>query len=363
MYFLYGNERTEYIVKSVLEEPFRTLTDSEFRQLRDTVLSVSGENTVILDMDSIFEDPEDLKNTVNSIRTVEPSTDFIVFASGYDPDSTAIRLLNSAGVYRFITAVDQTGMKEGLSSALNGEMPEVITITDRSQTRATEPLKAPGGVPPNRRFSVAVAGSMPRIGTTTQALQITKSLIYLGYTACCMEMNAKGFIDDVKTYYAASELRDGISIDGLDMYYQKANISVLKDKYDVIVYDYGDVITGINYLSWSEKDYRYCVVGISPSEQKHIAGALRKLSADRQPLTLVFSLVPKEDEKSIREQMKEDRSIGYHIAPYTPEPLRFEMANAEIYQRELETVRKEKKKSLMDRIMNISTVEKLPFRK
>ena len=343
MYFLYAEERSAYIARCVLPDEARTLSSSEYASLRDTVLSIPGKNTVIIDLESIYEDAEELVKKIQSIRTVAPYTEFVIFASGYDPDSRAVTLLASSGIGNIITSLDQSGMKEELEGILRGEAPHNAVPSAAEERPVTEPLSAPDD---SRRMSVAVVGSMPRIGTTTQALQICRSMIYLGYTSCYLEMNSKGFLGDMKDIYEVTQIPEGIRVDGLDMYSQSADIPSLKEKYQVVVCDYGDVVTGINYLSFAEKDHRYCVVGISPSEQKHIGEALRKLNASKQHTDLIFSFASDSDERNIADQMKQDRSIGWHIAPYTPEPFAFDMRNAGIFGEELDGPEKPKKKGL-----------------
>ena len=341
MYFLYAEDRSAYIARSVLPEEARTLSSSEYASLRETVLSVPGKNTVIIDLESIYEDAEELVKKISSIRTVAPYTEFIIFASGYDTDSRAVTLLASSGFGNIITSPDQSGMKEELEGILRGEAPYNVITSTAEEIPHTEQFSSSDT---SLKMSVAVAGSMPRIGTTTQALQICRSMIYLGYTSCYLEMNSKGFISDMKEIYEVTDIHEGIRVDGLDLYTQSADIPSLKEKYQVVVCDYGDVITGINYLSFAEKDHRYCVVGTGPSEQKHIGEALRKLNASKQHIDLIFSFVSDSDEKNIAVQMKQDRSIGWHIAPYTPEPFAFDMRNAKIFEEELNAPGKPGKK-------------------
>lgn len=330
MYFLYAEERTAYITRSVISDEIVELSDGEYDRLKESILSVCETNTVLLDVERIHEDARITADRITEILTVSPKTDFIVFASGYEPDSRAVSLLSSAGVAKFVTAVDQTGMKEQLEAVLRGE---VITETPKlpPQLHPDEPesVKVISG------GSIALVGIMPRIGTTTQAIQLCKSILYCGKSVCYIEMNSRGYIDDLTEYYIHDDIRDGVRIDGIDMYRQNAGIAELRERYDFIVCDYGDVMTGINLLSYAEKDHRYLVAGIAPAEQKHIGEALVKLGADKQSLRMIFSFVPDEDRKNIAQQMRLSGKLSWHAAPYTPEPFLFSMENSDMFSREL----------------------------
>ena len=51
------------------------------------------------------------------------------------------------------------------------------------------------------RKTIAVVGSLSRIGTTTQCLQIVKYFQSCGKKACYIEFNNTGFLNALKKYY------------------------------------------------------------------------------------------------------------------------------------------------------------------
>ena len=55
--------------------------------------------------------------------------------------------------------------------------------------------------------TVGIVGCQPRIGTTTQALQLTLCLMHMGYNAAYVEMGEKDYIEKLDALY------QGITID------------------------------------------------------------------------------------------------------------------------------------------------------
>ncbi|MBP2661566.1 MAG: hypothetical protein H6Q69_4598 [Firmicutes bacterium] len=72
--------------------------------------------------------------------------------------------------------------------------------------------------------TIAVAGCLGRIGTTTQAMQIIKYLTLMGYRACYIEMNRHGYIDGVKELYnniKEDRKAKRVTFEGIDMFKQE----------------------------------------------------------------------------------------------------------------------------------------------
>ena len=61
--------------------------------------------------------------------------------------------------------------------------------------------------------TVGIVGCQPRIGTTTQALQLTLCLMHMGYNAAYVEMGERDYIEKLDALY------QGITIDKNDIIY------------------------------------------------------------------------------------------------------------------------------------------------
>ncbi|MDO4325636.1 MAG: hypothetical protein Q4E24_06320 [bacterium] len=71
-----------------------------------------------------------------------------------------------------------------------------------------------------RLQTIAVAGALPRIGVTTQTLQIVKYLQITGYRACYIEMNDSDYPEKVLQLYqkARREKFGAVKFEGISLY-------------------------------------------------------------------------------------------------------------------------------------------------
>lgn len=60
--------------------------------------------------------------------------------------------------------------------------------------------------------TVGIVGCQPRIGTTTQALQLTLCLMHMGYNVAYVEMGERDYIEKLDALY------QGITIDKMRLY-------------------------------------------------------------------------------------------------------------------------------------------------
>ena len=89
--------------------------------------------------------------------------------------------------------------------------------------------------------TVGIVGCQPRIGTTTQALQLTLCLMHMGYNAAYVEMGERDYIEKLDALY------QGITIDKNDIIYCQSiplytgsRIALAnRGRYDYVIKDYG----------------------------------------------------------------------------------------------------------------------------
>ncbi len=107
------------------------------------------------------------------------------------------------------------------------------------------------------------------MGTTTQALQIVKYLLFKGYKAAYYEMNNHKFVEAVADAYSDVDKDD---IDGVvkyqkvDMYYKADKLKEVQNKdYDFIVYDFGVIVTMtlIRYL-FLKRIFKFLLLEVNP---------------------------------------------------------------------------------------------------
>ncbi len=280
-----------------------------------------------------------------------PSTGFIAFAPGYDLRSNALMVLANSGVRHFITAENQADMKDELREILEkGEedhLPLKGSLDDESE--APDEPDAISNVPDKSRTAgIAVIGALPRIGASTQAVQIAKSILFHGSSVCYIEMNTNGLVKDIRNTYGLKDKGGYIRADGLDMYFYRESTSDLYLKYDHIVFDYGSLSDSSNLLSYFDKDLRICVAGSSPSEGSYLYDSLKRLKAETEIVHYIFSFTPDDDRKAVEKQMKKMRNLSCSFAAYTPDMFILDEANERAISGilNLDSVKAEKKNLL-----------------
>lgn len=178
---------------------------------------------------------------------------------------------------------------------------------------------------------INIAGSMPRIGTTTQSLTLCKYLNACGHKAAYFECNTQNYIGALQTMYVDTMPHphvDYLNFAGIDMY-PKERIKEFTDgngKYEYLICDYGNMLLA----SFDENNFingtaRIMVGGSKVSELLEMTKLLSR-SELYQRLIYIFSFVPAADRDTILEQMAEI-SAWTLFSPYMPDPL----ARYEIY--------------------------------
>ena len=133
---------------------------------------------VIMDYQNIGKFCKNLMIANGNIR-------IIVMAEGYNINSQIIQAAIAAGVSFFMLGTNAGMLKNELLDALDGKTNieavfEQLPTEDQRDKKKNEIENVFSSAK-----TIAIAGSMHRIGTTTQALQIVKHLILKGYTAYC----------------------------------------------------------------------------------------------------------------------------------------------------------------------------------
>lgn len=269
---------------------------------------------VIYDIEQFIDDAEDVAQEIYRIYKAN-NAKVIIFAPGYLPDATIIQALHRFGFNNFIFAVLMAEMKDQLQKCINGYYDnnpdeqvvaiEVQRSNDRQRTYTT----------------IAVSGSMSRIGTTTQAMQMCKYLLYKGHRVCYIEANQSGYVHKIRDFDTDAkydEITEKVTFKSIDMFDNMQRIhEYLKMEYDYYVYDFGawndKEFFATSYL---EKDIKVIVGGAKANEILHMTEVLRV--ASRWDVYYVFSFIADENQKEILELMEEQAKYTY-FAKYVPD--------------------------------------------
>lgn len=200
---------------------------------------------------------------------------------------------------------------------------------------------------PIKKRTIGVIGSLDRIGTTTQAIQITRFLSNIGQSVCYVQDNNSNFLDMLIKYYYDVNVDTGsecILYDGL--YLNRKKNLVYDKEYEVEVYDYG---CPVNIPSdFFEKNIRIVVCGGSPDEIDRLTAMISQLYSDDK-IYYVFSFVANHDKQNVLDIMSERKSKCY-FAPYSPDCFaQISDENADMYYDILGIEKPKKKKGLFRR--------------
>lgn len=200
---------------------------------------------------------------------------------------------------------------------------------------------------PIQKRTIGVIGSLDRIGTTTQAIQITRFLSNIGQSVCYVQDNDSNFLDMLIKYYYDVNVDTGsecILYDGL--YLNRKKNLVYDKEYEVEVYDYG---CPVNIPSdFFEKNIRIVVCGGSPDEIDRLTAMISQLYSDDK-IYYLFSFVANHDKQNVLDIMSERKSKCY-FAPYSPDCFsQISDENADMYYDILGIEKPKKKKGLFRR--------------
>ena len=274
---------------------------------------------------------------------------WLILANGYMPDSRLMRDLLALGIEREniflqggtamkarISQLLQLGTEEGSFSPPSMEMmKEPVasspTILPPSQVdivagKAMAIKKPPR--PATKAVTVAVAGASPRIGTTTQALQLLLFLRAKDYSCAYLDMCSSGKMEQLLDIYESCDRINGheFTIQGQHIITNGKLLMQARSEYDYVICDYGFYKDILEPVSFWEKDIKVLVAGTKPWESAQLPAVFED---DDGSLRYIFSFVPSADESSVREQMAESADKTY-FAPYAPDYFSYSGAD-EIY--------------------------------
>lgn len=165
------------------------------------------------------------------------------------------------------------------------------------------------------------AGVMPRIGATTQAIQLTAFLRRAGYKAAYVEMNSQDYIWGATMLYqdCVSDSKKGrVTLEGLELYTgeQLKKLKEEREGYDYLICDYGTVRSRNFNTEEFQNGIMILAAGYKPNEI--FLTRLALLDAVFKEAIYSFSFVRKEDEADIRFLLQKETKTVF--APYMPDP-------------------------------------------
>lgn len=172
---------------------------------------------------------------------------------------------------------------------------------------------------------INIAGTMPRIGTTTVAMQLIRFIYKFGYTAAYIEMNDHRYAESAYDMYADTKKDDDlkmITCEGIDCY-PPSGLKTLTSggaPYDFLVCDYGSMTEDIfkkTEHSFKNNGIPIIVAGVKANEIKYTENALRDRELDKA--IYIFNFMKDDDKAEISGKML-DRSSLTTFMNYVPDP-------------------------------------------
>lgn len=169
--------------------------------------------------------------------------------------------------------------------------------------------------------TIGVVGTQPRIGTTTQALQIVQCLRELDYHAAYVEMGAQQYIKKLQDLYTDIQYAG----EGLYMYsglpLHESILGTGRQDYDYLVKDYGSLQDKrYQELSFLEQDVKIVVGGVKANEIDWTEETMK--NPKYADVYYIFSFVEQEEQQEIKTMMGAYQQNTY-FALYTPNPFRY----------------------------------------
>lgn len=346
MIYVCGSAKSKYIVESIYgtNETIYTIETNYIQDCAKKILEEDYKCTFILDVENMLDESCEIAECLSKIMRLKNNVDIIIFAIGYSQEMAAIKDLRATGIDKFIIELSQGDQKEKLRKYMNNEQVQTfpeLTIQEQYNDLNAEDHKLQKSQT-LRPITVSVIGIMPRIGTTTQSMQICKRLEYMGYRVCYIEMNKTGFVKNIIDIYDKNDVKideekGKITFKNLDMFYKKEKISsIYRQGYNFCVLDYGDLSTITpqqeNLLSsYLEKDIRFIIGGTNPNEYDELVASMEKVNFIDEIIHYVFSFVDPDEIEDIRKSNQGYQNMTISFADYTPDAIKFKTSQNKFY--------------------------------
>jgi len=338
--FVGSRESGSFLLSYQKQVPLKIVFLGEFNYAKQAAekLLTHPKSIYIIDATQFLDDSDQIADIIKKTASAMNSI-VIILVPGYAPNTTLVQNFMAVSITSFIYGMSQGARIKELENIL----PQYIAIEKtsygemrdkRDNEEASSPIQdeaplenkpIPGGPVIIPKISIGVAGSMERIGTTTQALQIVKYLQYIGRKAVFIEMNQGKYLEAVKQFYSGIQLSDDketVTYQDVVMVPERLLGRVLKEEYEYYIYDYGNMNSpGFNRASYLEKDIQIVVCGSSPTELSCVLPVLMNPLYDDMT-QFIFSFVDLDEREFVLEMMQERKNKTYFTS-YTADPFVF----------------------------------------
>lgn len=274
---------------------------------------VDNYDYILIDVSGLLMSPLDLKECVEQIL-IGSQARVAVMGQGMSMTTAIIQAAVEAGIHNVLLSVYPREISEDCIEFLSGNS-NIETKKDQMNNTVYDEVKIMPFAKINiERTTIGVAGTIERIGVTTQAIQLCKWLKMKGKNVCYIQMNDSGYVENLKVFYenvVVDEAQGCVSYENVEMYYDKARIDeILNRNYDFYVYDYGTITNEVfQKTSFFEKNYKIVVTGTKPTELSSFNQCMEELY--HKHIHYVFSFVSEGDRENVMEMMSDKDKYSY----------------------------------------------------
>lgn len=175
----------------------------------------------------------------------------------------------------------------------------------------------------NHPITIAIGGSIGRIGTTLVAIQILKSLSEDGARVCYVNstFNDK-YLECLRTLYIDNIKRDDFNrrfiLGDIDFYYKVMRDSIefiLSQNYDYILYDFGNIYNDARKINiFLKMDKKILCCGAKCNEYGNALAMLSQF--ENEDVKFIFNLVPNSYISMIKKTFTENKHKECYFMPY-----------------------------------------------
>ena len=310
--------------------------------LEREIINAAGQ-AVTVDLSEMESPEETVTETIDHIR-LALNCNIIIFCPGFDEYSKQIASLQAIGITNYIYEGKRLGViKEALIGALENPIEaapktneEIIRNREQLQSQilgANSQQTAPFFGQPIKK--IGIVGCMPRIGTTTTALQLVKHLNLQAESSACYIQMQHGYVEAIRHFYNVEELSGSVMFNGLQLYdHPAATPDILKAGYTCLVYDYGSIDTA-DTASLLERDIIVAVGSTGPDELSRFPKLIELL--DSNPVTnYVLNSIAEADRPAVLKLMR-NHADKSHFLEYTPDPFVYNVHHKALFDAIMQT--------------------------
>lgn len=320
-----GNEEESQFVRECLNEQIfyeKAVNSQDIDLIFSKAMSIAY-NWIFIDVSYLIFDASQLVSYIAELKNINKKSKVVIVARGYDQRSTLIHELEKIDVYNVINAELEGEVILQLQDIIMGKN---IPITEIPVESEEEKII-------RKTVKIGVLGCCPRIGTTTQSLQLIQYLNLCNKKSCYIELNNNEFIDTLDNLYEDLILDEDIGrvrCNDIDLYRDFNKMNDQLDNYDYAIFDYGYINENFNIVSFLEKDIQIIVGGFSSTEIQSMTNVFQNNMFSKNT-KWIFSFIPENMKEEIKDSMDIYSDVTY-FSSYQPDMFFYTPNDNKLYE-------------------------------